>query len=168
MMYFGHGKSNIKFCSQKCSTQSQDNKVTLVCPVCKKKFRLSPCIAARPVKNKCCSSKCSYEIRRATRGFRKKIKSGHRTGIEQITEDALKELGITYVWESRFGRYWVDFYIPEKHLAIECDEPYWHTPERDAARDQYLNEKYNLPVVRFTTNQIKGDILGLLSNALIS
>ena len=59
--------------------------------------------------------------------------------------------------EQSFGRYTVDVYLPDYHLALEADGEYWHreTKEYDEQRDAYLMEKFSLPVVRFTQYEIE-------------
>ena len=65
------------------------------------------------------------------------------------------------VAEQRFGRYVVDAYLPEEHLAFEADGEYWHTcvetkwPGYYAQRDAYLRSRYGLPVVHLTGADIK-------------
>lgn len=54
----------------------------------------------------------------------------------------------------RFGRYFVDAYVPEVHMAFEADGLRWHDPARDAARDAWLLEEHGLPVVRFTEAEL--------------
>jgi len=48
------------------------------------------------------------------------------TKIENKIEDLLKQTNISYVKNKRFGRFILDFYIPESNLVIECDGDYWH------------------------------------------
>lgn len=50
----------------------------------------------------------------------------------------------------KFGRFFVDAYIPSLHLAFEADGEHWHPigDERDITRDAYLLENFDLPVIR--------------------
>lgn len=62
------------------------------------------------------------------------------------------------VEEKRFGRFRVDAYLPQPyHLAFEADGEYWHSmrKDKDKARDKMLFEKYGLPVIRLTQQEIK-------------
>lgn len=152
-----------KFCSKKCHNASMDQKIMLQCQHCGKEFKVSPCFKNR----KYCSQNCMNEVKPAYRIFRDKLKNGIRTNIESITENALQTLKINYVWEHRFGKYWVDFYLPEHHLAIECDEPYWHNTTKDARKDQYIIENYDVKILRLTTQQIKGGQLTDLIQAFV-
>ncbi len=85
-------------------------------------------------------------------------------------EQCLKELGVAYKWEQRFGKYWVDFYLPDYNLAIECDGVYWHhgKEEHDKKRDASLTEKHYIRVLRFTAEQINGNIRDLIIAVLAS
>jgi len=67
------------------------------------------------------------------------------TDIEIIVAKFLQALGVEYETQKLIGRYAVDFYIPSKHLVIECDGDYWHSkPEiqkRDKEKNIYLASK---------------------------
>lgn len=60
--------------------------------------------------------------------------------------------------QKRFGKYIVDAYVPEYHLAFEADGATWHSyPEqvkRDAIRDKWLQERFGLPVVRMPEREL--------------
>jgi very-short-patch-repair endonuclease len=58
---------------------------------------------------------------------------GHETGIEREMRKALSALNVPFQPQLRIGRYFVDFAIPSKMIAIEVDGAYWH---KDAAKDQ--------------------------------
>lgn len=152
------------YCSRECAQQAQDQKVTLTCIVCGAEFRVSPVETRR--NRQCCSETCARTIRPPNRRFRDKLAEGRRTDIEARVEQALIALGVPYEWEHRFGRYWVDFYLLETRIALECDEPYWHDAERDARKDAYIRERYDVEVVRLTSEQINGDIERLLARRL--
>lgn len=162
---FAHSPSLAgKFCSKECSQKYQDKKVKLICQVCNEEFFVSP--AYVEAGRKYCSKTC-YDIARPPHGtFADKLQRGHRTSIEAIMEQVLQNLGIEYKWEKKLGKYWLDFFLPTYNIGIECDEPYWHDSERDARKDAYILSRYQVKVVRFTTQQIMGDITTLLADAL--
>ena len=60
--------------------------------------------------------------------------------------------------EQSFGKYTVDAYLPEEHLAFEADGSYWHNRPgvnlRDKKRDAYLLSEFGLPIVRLTEDEI--------------
>lgn len=56
-------------------------------------------------------------------------------------------MGYTTVAEQPAGQYKLDIYLPELHIAVEYDGPS-HWSRRDAARDKYIWETYQLPVWR--------------------
>jgi len=97
-----------------------------------------------------------------------KIRTGYRTDIERITEEALKSLGVEYEFEYRVGRYSVDFYLLDYRVAVECDGAYWHRgkEEKDARRDAYLEDR-GLTVVHLYGPEIREDIEGLLAEKLL-
>jgi hypothetical protein len=72
---------------------------------------------------------------------------------------ALLVAGYELVPEVCFGRYRVDFYEPNRHLAFEADSDYWHAPlwrrEHDAKRDTELLNSFGLPVIRITQEEIQ-------------
>lgn len=68
-------------------------------------------------------------------------------------------MGLTYIWENRVGRYWVDFYLPSLNTVIECDEPYWHVAEKDRRKDTYVRSRIQgVTICRFTTKEIRRGI----------
>lgn len=117
-----------------------------------------------------CSHECFMDHDPHRGMIRNKISSQRRTDIEAIVEKCLQSMGIRYEWEKRFGRYRVDFYLPEYNTAIECDGTYWHQDkaEHEKKRDTELKEVYGILVRRFTDKQIYGDIRDLIIAALIN
>ncbi len=84
------------------------------------------------------------------------------TEIERILFKFLEDAGFQVIKEKRFGRFRVDTYLPERHIAFEADGAYWHklneadNPGCYVRRDQILLEKYGLPVVRLTEREVYG------------
>ncbi len=65
-------------------------------------------------------------------------------------------LGVGFRRQHGFGRYILDFFCPEKQLAIEADGGQHFTPEGlayDAARTEYLRG-FGVKVLRFTDREI--------------
>lgn len=64
------------------------------------------------------------------------------TKIELKVMQELEEMGVEYIYQYPFGRYVLDFYIPDIKVDIECDGDYWHSRseqiEHDAKRDEYM------------------------------
>ncbi len=58
--------------------------------------------------------------------------------------------------EQRFGKYSIDVLLAEEWIAFEADGEYWHRFNKTdyAARDAYLLEEFNLPVVRLTEKEV--------------
>lgn len=64
----------------------------------------------------------------------------------------LDELQISYIAEYPLGQYSLDIYLPEWHAAIEVDGPF-HSPRRDALRDQRLFERFGVKTYRIDTRK---------------
>lgn len=64
------------------------------------------------------------------------------SSLERTVALLLDSLGLAYITQKKFGRYFVDFFVPAQRLIIECDGRYWHSlPERrehDKKRDAYF------------------------------
>jgi very-short-patch-repair endonuclease len=78
------------------------------------------------------------------------------SSLEARLYEFLVGAGYTLEIEKSFGRYLVDVYLPDYHLAIEADG-YYHIgrQDRDALRDAVLLAQYDLPVVRLTAGDIR-------------
>ena len=69
------------------------------------------------------------------------------TKIELIIEQQLKRLGINYEKQkycyNRVAKrgFYIDFYLPEFELLIECNGSYWHNLEKRKERDELLKER---------------------------
>ena len=78
---------------------------------------------------------------------------------QTLLMNRLLALGLVVETEKQFGRYVVDCYLPEVHIAVEADGDYWHrrpgAPERDRRRDEYLERVFGLGVIRFWESEIK-------------
>ena len=60
--------------------------------------------------------------------------------------------------EEPFYTFNVDFYSPSQHLAFEADGSFHQIPahqEHDQRRDKFLMSQYGLPVLRFSTTEIR-------------
>ena len=60
--------------------------------------------------------------------------------------------------EEPFYTFNVDFYSPSQHLAFEADGSFHQIPahqEHDQRRDKFLMARYGLPVLRFSTTEIR-------------
>jgi len=60
--------------------------------------------------------------------------------------------------EEPFYTFNVDFYSPSHHLAFEADGSFHQIPEHqehDQRRDKFLMAQYSLPVIRFSTTDIR-------------
>lgn len=68
--------------------------------------------------------------------------------IELLAKDVLEELGIPFEWQKPFGRYIVDFYLPEFPLILECDGEQWHNVSYDEKRDSEIFSQFRIQTIR--------------------
>lgn len=66
------------------------------------------------------------------------------TSIELKIKELLSKLSIEFIQQYSIDRYFVDFYIPNKNLVIECLGDYWHAnpikyPNKDMFNETQLN-----------------------------
>lgn len=89
-----------------------------------------------------------------------------QTPEEQILWSKLRnnQFGIKFRRQVSIGSYIVDFYCPQKRLAIEVDGSQHYTEDGqkyDAVRTSFLNS-FNINVIRFSNSDIKENIDGAL------
>jgi len=75
-------------------------------------------------------------------------------------------LGLKFFRQYSFGPYILDFYCPEKKLAVELDGGQHNMPdsrEYDAERTAYLNG-HGVNVVRFWNNEVLLELEGVLAS----
>jgi len=133
-----------KFCSKKCLFASfrKHYKSCLNC------HEPMPGSFKRPIaaNRRFCSIGCS----RAYQG---------ETTIEKTVRIWLEEQKIAFQQFKQFGRYEVDFYLPEYHVGIEADGVYWHEikkkPHRIIARRQKFLDSIGLILIRLPEESIK-------------
>jgi len=73
--------------------------------------------------------------------------------------------GMKFFRQYSFGSYILDFYCPEKKLAVELDGGQHNQPEDreyDAVRTNYLNA-HGVEVVRFWNNEVLGEMDAVLA-----
>jgi very-short-patch-repair endonuclease len=74
-------------------------------------------------------------------------------------------LGMKFFRQYSFGSYILDFYCPEKNLAVELDGGHHNQPEGreyDTVRTNYLNV-HGVEVARFWNNEVLGNMDGVLA-----
>lgn len=92
------------------------------------------------------------------------LKAQRRTesSIERKMREELMKRCIKFEQEKPFlSRYFIDFYLSEYNIAVECDGDYWHTLpnviKKDRERDLEF-EKQGVKVIRFWESEINRDI----------
>ena len=83
-----------------------------------------------------------------------------RTKLHQELVRRVELAGYTVQEELDYPPYRVDVYVPQFHVALEADGPLHRgraTMRKDVERDDFLRRRYQLPVIRFTEEEIKSD-----------
>lgn len=107
-------------------------------------------------------AKRSASLRRAWEEGRHPVNKSYRyTSLAQQLHQALEsQTGVTLEPEVRFGRFTVDLYDRENHVAYEADGTYWHQrneskyPGYHQKRDEYLAERFGLTIRHYTEHDI--------------
>jgi very-short-patch-repair endonuclease len=140
-----------RFCSKECTDISFQHRITLVCQICQKSF----IVRAKARSQKYCSRACR------TIGIGKT-----ESYIEKIMAHVLSENDIDVIPQYSVGPYTIDFAIPDRLIAIECDGDYWHSlPDshaRDQRKDKFLYGR-GWRVIRLSETEIKTDTVHCLS-----
>jgi very-short-patch-repair endonuclease len=96
---------------------------------------------------------------------KRKFLRRNMTSAERIIWDELRKYKLGFKFRRQFsiGHYILDFYCPQKRLAIEIDgEVHQFQKEYDHVREVFL-EEYNINVLRFENGEIKNNIQKVLS-----
>lgn len=144
-------KSKKTYCSKKC--RSADSHLAFNCEHCGIQFL----VAQYQYRSRGASRFCSVHCCRMFAG---------ETGIEKKVRQALDSLSITYIQEHpiqhnkknnrRGSFYFIDFFLPDRNIALEADGIYWHRSRQDsdAKRDLFL-ASMGISVVRLTDKEIQ-------------
>jgi len=163
--------SHTKFCNKKCSHEYR--MVERTCEWCGKKFSVK-LSRVRKGGGKFCSRNCYSRWQGSDEG-RKKMRetilesyaSGGRkpnrhfnTSIEVDMENELKKIGLNYTPQYYIkGTGFVDFFLSDYNVIIECDGDYWHNLEeqkkKDVSRDFNAEFLHQYPTLRFWEHEIK-------------
>jgi very-short-patch-repair endonuclease len=98
--------------------------------------------------------------------FRRDLRTGATTP-ERILWARLRRRqlhGFKFRRQHPFGDYVLDFYCPERKLAVEVDGDSHYLergPSRDEGRNQML-ARAGIRVLRFTNNQVKAELEGVV------
>lgn len=136
---WGKEWSAVKYCSQKCSGEGlriHEPRPCLTCGIImvggsKKEPTKSGVIRIGLVKDrKFCSMKCYLSYKGPT-------------SIELEVKQWLINSKVEYIFQKTFGRFVVDFYLPDYNIIVEVDGEYWHGESKGDKvkainRDRYL------------------------------
>lgn len=149
------------YCSAQCRTKAQiekfNRRAKLICAGCGNSFQIPQAWV-----RKGCGRFCSRACYRKYSG---------ETGPEIIARKCLESLSVSFVQEHKIGRFFIDFYIPDRMIALEIDGAYWHIPDaaKDARRDDWLKRR-GITVVRIDagtmTKQSPAERLRMIATTL--
>ncbi len=179
-------RGQYRFCSDDCrrNRRSTPEQRTKVCVTCGRTFTVSAKFDTRRHCSLACRmrrywSRCGF----CRRWFKAKLHGGKPAVYccrscylkaklsepQQLAREALESLGVEYNIEKRVGRYYVDFLIPDRSLVLEIDGEYWHSTERqrakDPVRDRYL-ESLGLRVRHIPAPAVVADPIGAIREAV--
>jgi very-short-patch-repair endonuclease len=157
-----------RFCSRTCAVAA--GRAVIVCAYCGVQHTTQRYRVAQG--QQCCSTRCATLLR-MDQGFEPgsfgiKRRTGYRTDIERMTETVLIRLGIPYLFEHKVGRFSVDFILPTRGIALECDGWQHLTArgrERDIWRDQAL-AAHGWRVIHISDKAIRTDADHAVRSAL--
>lgn len=94
---------------------------------------------------------------------------GRRSSIELLVEAELMRIGQPFEASKPLGPWLLDFFLPDRKMAIECDGSYWHSIPEVAARDLRKDEWLRLrgyQIARIGESDIRRDVVGAVQGAL--
>ena len=91
------------------------------------------------------------------------VASKFDTPQERLVADALAELGLRYNEQQQFGKYIVDFWLPEINVVVEADGPHGHYKKRDLKRDSDLYAEHDINLIMHIVSDDLDTIKQILS-----
>lgn len=144
-----------KFCSKWCKDDSERDYVTRTCKNCKRDFLL-PRWEVNKGRGNFCGRRCYVHF-------------NGESSIEALMRRALEKAKINFKQEVQFGKFYVDFLLPERKVVIECDGDYWHGSQkikaRDERKDEFLKAR-GYRIYRFSEEKIKLSADGCVNQTL--
>lgn len=164
-----HRRPVAVYCSRKCRDEHHNQMIVCAFCGCSKKLE-----ANRARSQRFCSVRCGV-LSRMQAGWAPgyidwKLRTGHRTDIEALTEGVLQRLQITYLFEHKAGRFLIDFALPDWNIALECDGWHHNTAkgrEHDRKKDHSLRAQ-GWTVIRVPDSLIRADATAAIITALRS
>jgi len=95
--------------------------------------------------------------------------SNPKSSIEKLMAKELSKIGIIFEEQVPYHGMFLDFYLPEFNIVIECDGEYWHSlpdnKKRDKKKEALLSQEgYNL--LRFSEKEIKDNVTFCVSEVI--
>ena len=75
------------------------------------------------------------------------VASKFDTPQERLVAEVLTTLGLRYNEQQKFGKYTVDFWLPEINVVVESDGPHGHIKKRDLKRDKELYSEHGINLI---------------------
>ncbi len=149
----GRSSANQIYCSVACADSAKVlPPIEKTCPACAKPY------LTKHKDQVFCSNACKC----ANLGSRRPA-----SDIEILMRKALERSNLEFIEQMPVGYYSLDFALPERRIAIECDGEYWHSfPEaraRDKRKDDFLASQ-GWKVIRFPGSVIKNDVMACLES----
>ena len=105
--------------------------------------------------------RASAELQARARGLRREMTPAERKLWSRIRLDRLE--GARFRRQHAVGRFILDFFCPQAKLVIEVDgDVHAKQVEYDAERTRWLNEQKHYRVIRFTNEEVRQNIEGVL------
>lgn len=77
------------------------------------------------------------------------------TQQERLVAEVLSEFGLRYVEQYVFGKFTVDFWLPELNMVVEADGPFGHYRKADMERDGILYNDHKVELIIHVTSSDK-------------
>lgn len=140
-------KKHPQYCSKTCKDDFERDYIERTCRGCKQKFQL-PRWEFKKGKGTFCTRECFKHY-------------DGETSIERLVRLELRRLKEPFKQETKIGRFYADFYLPNRNLIIECDGEYWHRSEKAQQKDLRKDElllKMGYKILRLQEEMIKKDV----------
>ena len=83
--------------------------------------------------------------------------SGEITRPHKVLHKIIQDMGFQVVNNSEFDNYKIDCFIPELNIGVEADGVLYHKfKKKDRERDQYIFNKFNIPILRISEKLLVG------------
>lgn len=107
--------------------------------------------------------------RQCVGSYTTQLQGGRRSSIELLVEAELLRIGQPFEASKPLGPWLLDFFLPDRQMAIECDGSYWHSipsvAARDLRKDAWLQQR-GYQIARIEEMDIRADVAGAVQRAI--